>query len=136
MDPLNTLITCLIIAALLPYFAKAPLAWAMKKHGGGEIGGYDNQEPRSQQKQLSGFGARCLAAHENSFEALLVFASATLLVIATDNINRDMALLACAFVVCRVLYLIFYWSNFDKLRSTVWLLGIFASFSMMFKCLG
>lgn len=135
MDPLNTLIVCLITAALLPYVAKAPLAWAMKQHGGGELGGYDNQEPRSQQKQLSGFGARCLAAHENSFEALLVFASAVLLAIATDNVTRDIAFLATTFIICRVLYLIFYWSNFDKLRSTVWILGIFSSFAIMFKCL-
>jgi len=135
MDPLNTLIICLIIAALLPYIAKAPLAWAMKQHGGGKVGGYDNQEPRLQQQQLSGFGARCLAAHENSFEALQVFTASVLLVVATGNVNREMALLAVLFVICRVFYLICYWVNFDKLRSTVWAVGIISCFVMMFKCL-
>jgi uncharacterized MAPEG superfamily protein len=135
MNDLSWLITCTIIAALLPYFAKAPLAYAMFKTGSKHKPGYDNEEPRSQQRELTGFGARCLAAHENSFEALLIFATAVMLTFATDNVTRHAALLASIFVVCRILYLICYWVNWDKLRSTVWAVGIISCFIMMFNTL-
>lgn len=64
---MHTLLTCLFIAMLLPYLAKGPVAWAMVK-----AGGYDNHHPRTQQAQLTGFGARALAGHQNAFESLLI----------------------------------------------------------------
>ena len=135
MSDLNWLISCLIIASLLPYVAKVPLAWAMKKQGSGRDFGYNNEEPRSQQKLLTGFGARCLAAHENSFEALILFAASIILVIATGNVNQESSLLASVFIISRVLYMIFYWINWDKIRSTVWFVGIVSSIMLMVNCL-
>ncbi|NVK24006.1 MAG: MAPEG family protein [Gammaproteobacteria bacterium] len=132
---MNVIIFSLIIVTLLPFVAKTPLALAMKKHGGGNLGGYDNQHPRQQQKQLTGFGARCLAAHENSFEAIILFAPAALLVIATQNTNEFNANLAMAYVICRIAYLFCYWFNFDKLRSLVWIIGVLSSMTMMVSCL-
>ncbi len=134
MDESSWLISCLIITALLPYVAKIPLAIAMKQQGTGKVFGYDNEEPRSQQKQLAGFGARCLAAHENSFEALIVFSAAAILSIATDNANQHAVTLASVFVLSRVLYLILYWINWDKLRSLIWGVGITCSVMLMVNC--
>ena len=54
---MTIIIICLFIATLMPILAKAPLALAMNK-----AGGYDNRNPREQQKSLSGFGARANAA--------------------------------------------------------------------------
>ncbi len=135
MSEFNWLISCLIIASLLPYAAKVPLAWAMKKQGSGRDFGYNNEEPRSQQKLLTGFGARCLAAHENSFEALILFAAAITLTITTENVNQEASLLATIFIISRVLYLFFYWINLDKIRSTVWFVGIVCSIMLMINCL-
>ncbi len=87
MTATDFLIINLIIITLLPIVAKAPVALAMKKLGGGNIGGYDNKLPREQQKSLSGFGARCLAAHQNSFEALIMFTPALLVVMTTGMAN-------------------------------------------------
>ncbi len=135
MNELNWLIISLIVAAILPYVAKIPLAFAMLKQGTKHQPGYDNRHPRNQQNKLEGFGARCLAAHQNSFEALIVFAPAVLLAIATDNITRNISILAVAFVVFRCLYLVCYWLNWDKLRSSVWMLGIVCNLSIMINCL-
>ncbi len=135
MNELNWLIYCLISAALLPYVAKVPLALAMKQQGSGNLAGYDNENPRSQQKQLTGFGSRCLAAHENSFEALMVFAAAIVLTIATGNTDQQAVILASIFILSRILYLVFYWINWDKLRSAVWGVGIFCSIMLMINCL-
>lgn len=135
MTDINSLIYCLIIAALLPYVAKVPLAIAMTKQGGGAFFGYDNQLPRVQQQSLTGFGARCLAAHQNSFEALIIFAAAVLLVITTGHITEFSVLLSVLFIVSRVVYLMCYWLNWDKLRSTAWAVGILSNFAIMFHCL-
>ena len=135
MEPIELLIYTLIVTAFMPFVAKAPLAFAMYKFGIKDKPGYDNRHPREQQKQLSGFGARCLAAHENSFEALIIHATAILLVIATNNVTEKLALYSCAFVFFRGAYLVFYWINLDKLRSTVWFFAIASSFAMMIGCL-
>ncbi|WP_299265094.1 MAPEG family protein [uncultured Psychrosphaera sp.] len=135
MTELNWLIYCLIIAALLPYIAKMPLASAMKQQGEGKLSGYDNELPREQQKKLTGFGARCLAAHENSFEALILFSISVLLVIATGHVDSFSVILSILFIVCRIAYLVFYWINWDKLRSTVWFIGIISNIAMMIHCL-
>jgi uncharacterized MAPEG superfamily protein len=135
MTELNWLIYCLIVAALLPYIAKMPLASAMKQQGEGKLSGYDNELPREQQKKLTGFGARCLAAHENSFEALILFSTSVLLVIATGHVDSFSVILSILFVVCRIAFLICYWVNWDKLRSTVWSIGIISNITMMIHCL-
>jgi len=76
------IIVCVLIAVLLPYLAKAPLALAMSKESR-----YDNHYPRSQQARLTGFGARALAAHQNSFESLIIFSAAAGVVLATNTIS-------------------------------------------------
>ena len=70
-----TLILCLFIACLFPYFAKIPVAMAMKD----QPGGYDNNHPRAQQAALTGFGARAVAAHQNSFESLIIFSASSII---------------------------------------------------------
>ncbi|MDC2889142.1 hypothetical protein [Psychrosphaera algicola] len=52
MSELQIVIYCLIISVILPFVAKVPLAHAMRQVGSGNIRGYDNEEPRSQQKSF------------------------------------------------------------------------------------
>lgn len=123
------LIWCLIIAALLPYIAKLPLAVAMNK-----AGGYDNNHPREQQASLKGFGARALAAHQNAFESLIVFAAAILLAIATKTTNETVQLLAMVHIGSRVIYNILYLLNIGLLRTLSWAIAIGCSFAIMWQC--
>lgn len=123
---MDTIITCIIITVVLPYIAKLPLALAMHR-----AGGYDNRNPREQQAALTGFGSRARAAHENSFEALLIFAVAALLSIATDNVTPVTTLCSVIFVAARIGYLVCYWLNWDKLRTLIWTLGFAAVLVML-----
>ncbi|MDE3270589.1 MAPEG family protein [Pseudoalteromonas sp. G4] len=127
---MNTLILCAIIAALLPYLAKAPVAIAMNKQGG-----YDNRHPRAQQSKLTGFGARALAAHQNSFESLLIFTIALVVVFATNTITSTTETLAIIYIIARVLYCVCYYVNWHILRSSVWLVGLICPIAMMFLSL-
>ncbi|AXV63900.1 MULTISPECIES: MAPEG family protein [Pseudoalteromonas] len=127
---MTTLILCALIAVLLPYLAKAPVAFAQNK-----LAGYDNKHPREQQSKLTGFGARALAAHQNSFESLIVFGVALAVVMSTNNVYHVTETLAVMHVVSRVMYCIFYYINQDILRSLVWLVGYVCAVAMIAVCL-
>ena len=127
---MTTLIICLFIAALLPFIAKVPVALAMNK-----LGGYNNKYPRSQQAELTGFGARALAAHQNAFESFIIFAPAVLLAISTQNTGVLIEQLAITHIVARVLYNIAYLMNVGVIRSIIWAVGILSSFTIIFQCL-
>ncbi|GLX79308.1 membrane protein [Thalassotalea insulae] len=126
---MTLLITCLFIALLLPYLAKIPVAIAMH-----QLGGYDNAHPRAQQAQLTGFGARALAAHQNSFESLIIFTPAILLAIATQHTGSSIQYLAITHVVSRIIYQLLYMINISILRSIAWGIATMASFAIVWQC--
>lgn len=127
---MTTLIWCLFIATLLPFIAKGPVAYAMNK-----LGGYNNNHPREQQSKLTGFGARALAAHQNAFESLIIFAPAVLLAIATHHTGENIVLLAVVHVCARIAYNLLYLMNIDKIRSIVWFVATLSSFSIIWQCI-
>ncbi|GAA0821142.1 MAPEG family protein [Colwellia asteriadis] len=127
---MTILIACLFIALLLPFIAKGPVAYAMAK-----LGGYNNNHPREQQSQLTGFGARALAAHQNAFESLIIFAPAVLLAISTFNTGYVITTLAITHVVARIAYNILYLLNIGLLRSIVWAIATGCSFAIVYLCI-
>ena len=127
---MTILIIGLFIALLLPYIAKAPLAVAMSKQGK-----YDNNHPREQQAALTGFGARALAAHQNAFESLIIFAPAVLLALITQNTGEFIQQLVVIHIIARLLYNILYLYNIGLLRSLSWAVGIFCSFTIIWQCI-
>lgn len=118
---------CIFISALLIFVAKIPVAKAMKEEGGR----YDNNHPRAQQARLTGFGARALAAHQNSFEAFPLFAVGVLMAHVTQSNGWLVDVLAVTFVVARVLYLLLYWADLHWQRSLVWMVGLLSSLLLM-----
>ena len=105
---------------LFPYFL-APVSGYFRTQ---QFGTLDNKNPRQQQSESIGAGARAVAAQANAWEALPVFASA---VIVNHLANADAgtaAMLSMVFVAMRVLHAIFYISDVDKMRSLVFLVGL------------
>lgn len=117
---------CVFISALLIFLAKIPVAKAMN-----EQGGYNNHLPRQQQAQLTGFGARALAAHQNSFEAFILFAVGVLMAHTTQTAGWLIDTLAIIFVIARVIYLLCYWADLAWQRSLVWFVGLVCSLLLM-----
>jgi uncharacterized MAPEG superfamily protein len=124
---MTIVIICLFIATFMPILAKAPLAIAMNKIKGG----YDNRNPREQQKFLSGFGARAKAAHENCFEALIMFTPGALAVLVTNNTGQLAEYFAIGFVASRLAYLLAYYFDKHVLRSIFWGMGFISSLSLI-----
>ncbi|MFQ3249124.1 MAG: putative MAPEG superfamily protein [Glaciecola sp.] len=112
-------VICMAIVVFMPILAKVPLAIMMNRQGG-----YDNRNPRDQQKALEGFGARAKAAHENCFEATTFFAPTVLLVVAVNAVSHTTAYLCIAFVVCRIVYIACYLADWHFLRSLFWGIGM------------
>ena len=127
---LSALLLSLFIAMLLPFLAKAPLAFAMQKSGG-----YNNNNPREQQAALKGFGQRANAAHYNSFEALAIYAAAIIIVVATGTADNTTVTLGWLFVASRVAYLVCYWLDYATTRSAVWIIGMVSAFLIAVRSL-
>lgn len=117
---MTTAYLCVVVAFLLNFASKAPVALAMQRMPGG----YDNRTPRDQQARLEGWGRRAMAAHLNCFEAFPGFAVAVLMAAATGADPVWIGRLAVAFVVARLLYIVFYLADVHALRSAVWTVGL------------
>jgi uncharacterized MAPEG superfamily protein len=127
---MNTLIICLFIAIILPYLVKGLVINLIKKEGH-----YDNNHPRVQQASLVGIGARAVAAHQNGFESLLVFATAALTAMATSHVGNMIQLLAVIYIISRIIYNVLYIKNLASLRSLVWFVGLLCCLIILLLCM-
>lgn len=123
---MSFLFCCIVFSAMLIYLAKIPVAVAMQAQGG-----YDNHHPRAQQASLTGFGARALAAHNNSFEAFGLFAAGALMAYVGQADIAWTNALAATFVIARILYILCYLADLHWQRSLVWSLGLICSLLLM-----
>lgn len=119
---------CLFAMLVLVILTKIPLAIAQARSGGGK---YDNRNPRAQQAALEGWGKRALAAHQNNFEALAIFAPAVLIShFAPPESVACAATLAIVHTVARILYPVLYIADVHLIRSLVWGVGFGAAIWM------
>ena len=110
---MTTAYWCILIAALLPYL------WVTVAKGAGAR--YDNRDPRDwQARQDNPRSHRANAAQLNAFEAFAPFAASVLMAQAAAVDPAQIARLAIAFVVLRVLHGLFYVAGIHALRSLVW----------------
>ncbi|MFC3034512.1 MAPEG family protein [Pseudoalteromonas fenneropenaei] len=126
---MTILLSCALLAVLLPYLAKIPVAYAQQ-----QAGGYDNHQPRQQQATLTGLGARAVAAHQNCFEGLIIFAVVFAAVLATNTTGAAVQYLFVTHVVARVVYCICYWLDIHLLRSIVWAVGYLSLLAALVLC--
>lgn len=127
---MTTLIICLLIAIILPYLVKLPVASAMSK----AKGGYDNNHPREQQNGLQGFGARAVGAHQNCFESLSIFSTAVLTAMITNHVSLMIQSLAVIYIVSRIVYIFLYLMDLAALRSLVWFVGLICCIAIISSC--
>ena len=113
-----TMFTCLFIAMLLPFVPRMFTFRAQMQRG------FNNHEPRLQQATLTGLGARAVGAHQNSFEALLLFACAVMIAYASQVDSIVSGQLSIVFIACRVFYIALYLADMPSARSTIWTIGL------------
>ncbi|WP_373526494.1 MAPEG family protein [Nostoc sp.] len=88
--------------------------------------------PRAMLDKLPPYAQRATWAHQNTFEAFMIFAAAALMAYVT-GVNSSTAMVAAiAFVVARLLYSIFYILNIPLLRSLMFGIGSVSSATLIF----
>ncbi|MBN3869163.1 MAPEG family protein [Nostoc sp. JL33] len=88
--------------------------------------------PRPMLDKLPPYAQRATWAHQNTFEAFMVFAAAALMAYVTGVNSFTAQIAAIAFVVARLLYSIFYILNIPLLRSLMFGIGILGSATLFF----
>ena len=109
---------CVLIAAVLPL-----IAIGIAKAGGER---YNNRHPRVWLDKQQGYRARAAAAESNSFEAFPFFAAAVIIAHLTHAPQNRLDILAVAFILARIAYLLCYLADWHWARSLVWFAGYFA----------
>ena len=115
------LLDCIAAAAVLIYIPFLVVGYAR-----GTVG-YDTAAPRAMFDKLPPYGQRATWAHQNSFEAFMIFAAAALMAYVTGVDSPLAAIAAIAFVVARSLYSVFYILNVPIARSLMFGIGTLSS---------
>jgi uncharacterized MAPEG superfamily protein len=111
------LLYSLVGAVILAYAPFLVVAWGRLQTG------YDQSAPRAMFDQLPPYAQRATWAHQNSFEALIIYGLAALMAYAT-GVDSDWAKIAAiAFIIARSLYSIFYILNVPIGRSLMFVIG-------------
>ncbi|MBD2086286.1 MAPEG family protein [Coleofasciculus sp. FACHB-542] len=115
------LLDCIAAAAVLIYIPFLVVGYARVTVG------YNTAAPRAMFDKLPPYGQRATWAHQNSFEAFMIFAAAALMAYVTGVDSPLAAIAAIAFVVARSLYSVFYILNVPIARSLMFGIGTLSS---------
>jgi uncharacterized MAPEG superfamily protein len=111
---------CVLAAIVLPYACTV-----IAKLAGGRYGPDANRDPRAYLAKLEGLPKRAHAAQLNGFEITPAFAAAVIIAHLAGGAEQGILnLLAMAFVVSRVLYILCYLADQATLRSITWFAGL------------
>ena len=117
---------CLLAAVILTIVSIGPAKMSGARN-------YDNSNPRDPSFYTPGLRARSQGAHLNGYEAFPFFAAAVILAemraVPQDVVNG----LAMAFIVARVLYVLFYLGDRRTLRSLVWAVALLCNLAIFFS---
>lgn len=111
------LLLCIAISALLVYLPFLVVAYGRFRVG------YDTAAPRALFDKLPAYAQRATWAHQNSFEAFMLFAAAALMAYATQVETPIATGAAITHLVARSLFSLFYILNIPLLRSLMFGIG-------------
>jgi uncharacterized MAPEG superfamily protein len=93
--------------------------------------GFDISAPRATFDKLPDYGKRANWAHQNSWEAFMLYSAAALMAYTTHQDSQTVINCAIGFTVARLLYSIFYIVNIPLGRSLMFGVGSVAIFTLM-----
>ena len=111
---------CLLIVAFIPYV----MAGVSGYHKTKQLGSVDIGMPRLQNIRLEGAGHRAVAAQENTWEAVTIFAVAVFMAHFAGADPAASAKAAMLFAAARIAYPVIYLANINPLRTIVFTIGL------------
>ena len=129
---MTTQLICLLIGMILPYvWAASSLPFRSRQFGRPDI-----NEPRTQAEQLTGAGARAVAAQANAWEALIIFLAANVAAfIAAVDPAGQWSLAVMIWAAARVGHGIFYIMGIAALRVLAFAIATGMAFWIMVMAL-
>ena len=122
---------CVLMAAILPIvcagIAKSGMFGTPRRDGG-----YDNNNPRAWLARQTEWRARANAAQANTFEALPFFFAAVIIAHQLQARQSVVDILAFAFVVLRIAYIMMYVADMAKTRSAIWITALLVNVCILF----
>ena len=122
---------CVLVAAILPIvcagIAKSGMFSTSRRDGG-----YDNNNPRAWLARQTEWRARANAAQANTFEALPFFFAAVIIAHQLQARQTVVDILAFAFVVLRIAYIMMYVADMAKTRSAIWITALLVNVCILF----
>jgi uncharacterized MAPEG superfamily protein len=120
-----------LVAALLPIVCAGIAKWGAFGKSRRD-GGYDNHDPRAWLSRQTSWRARANGAQANSFEALPFFIGAVIIAHQMGAMQLRLDVLAFAWVVLRLTYILLYVADMANARSLVWLLALLVNIAILF----
>ncbi|MBC7005883.1 MAPEG family protein [Photobacterium sp. BZF1] len=114
---------CIIAMILINYLLAGVGGWLTVR----QTGKLDINQPRIQDRELTGAASRVKAAQANGWEILSVFSSCVFIAHLAGVPAHESALPAYLFIISRVLYFICYAFRLSPWRTIVFVLGILAN---------
>ena len=124
MMSFNLLLYSIVGAAILIYVPFLLVAYARVQVG------YDLAAPRTMFDKLPPYAQRAAWAHENAFEAFIIFAAAALMAYVTGVDSTIAPGAAITFLGARLLYTVFYIANIPLARSLMFGIGSLCSYTL------
>lgn len=91
--------------------------------------------PRDTPKEIQGISGRIFRAHNNHFEALILFSIAVIVVTLAQASSPLTEACAWLYLISRILYVPAYASGIFMLRSMIWGIGYLATIVMLVAAL-
>jgi uncharacterized MAPEG superfamily protein len=129
---MTIVVFCLLIAVLMPYV----LSGIGARHKSRQLGKVDNNNPRAQAAQLTGAGARAVAAQQNAWEALAVFTASLIAAFYVDVDPGRLVLPALIFVAARIAHAVCYLNDLASARSASFFVATLACLWIFVMALG
>lgn len=114
--------SAILVDAIFVSFVLVYLPFLLVAYGRLQAG-YEMSAPRAMFDKLPPFAQRATWAHQNSFEAFMLFAAAALCAYVTGQDSQLAATSAIIFVCARLLYSVFYILNISLARSLMFAIG-------------
>ncbi|WP_072620176.1 MAPEG family protein [Spirulina major] len=123
--PVATLLLYSIVGTvILVYLPFGVVAYGRLK------GGADLSAPRAMLDRLPDYAKRATWAHQNSFEALIVYGAAAFMAYVTGVEAAGAGYAAIAFLIARFFYILFYILDVPLARSLMFGIGMICSITL------
>jgi uncharacterized MAPEG superfamily protein len=104
--------------------------WPVMKAMARQPEGYDNHHPRAQMATLTGRAARAHAAHQNGFEAFVMFLGGYFLASESAAAQIFIDGLCLLHLTSRLAYTLCYWWDKARLRTQLWAVGYLCTLAL------